>query len=345
MSTNRLISLATCTMATAICLLAPSSGLASGNTLQVAVETATPEQGIPATISFSGEVQALSSEGAGPRLRTVVRPAGGIACQATYENDQAAAGHVSRDLVSKEVGPGSFQASDTYDPPDTGPYLICAWLEDSRSVAVAGPATATFTTRAPQVAQLTVGLASPAQPGVGFQVNYTTQTDQQLTLNSVIKPSGGLPCASSYELDRQQNQSEQIVFIFGSNVFGGPTTTSGTITEQAAGPYLVCAWIEGPNDGEVVAASTTNIYVGTPPPPPRPQPIPERHTAKTRACTSAQAREARLLHEYDSLRQRALKAHGHRRSLLSRAAGKLEREWRRARLHRRSACMPPRRGR
>jgi hypothetical protein len=123
------------------------------------------------------------------------------------------------------------------------------------------------------VSELNVGLTTPASPSVAFQIDYTTQTDQQLSLYSVVKRAGALPCASSYELEEQQNQNENGLSGYGggTSVFGGPTTTTAIDTETY-GSYLICSWVEGPNNGEVDAAATTPIFVGTPPAPPAPQP-------------------------------------------------------------------------
>lgn len=244
-----------------------SAATASADQLQVSVQTATPEQGVPVTLAFSGSASATDRYGDGPNLMAVVRPSGGIGCQSTYESDQQAAGSASTDVFGddNELAPGSFAQTTTFDPQNVGGYLVCAWLEGSNGVTAAS--SATFTTRGPQVAQLTVGLGSQPLPGIAYQINYTTQTDQQLNLYSVVKRAGGLPCASSYELEQQQNQTEDDVFYDdGANVFGGPTTTSGTDTEEDAGSYIICSWIEGPNSDEVDAATATSIYVGTPPP-------------------------------------------------------------------------------
>lgn len=261
--------------------VAPAS---AADTLQIAVNSPAPEQGVPLTIEFSGASEAVDSEGHGPRLFAVLRPAGGIGCQADYGDDHSAAGGVSTELFnndfdydgSPQVGPGPYTQPDTYNPPNVGAYLICAWLEGEKTT-VAGPVSATFTTRGPQVLQLAVGLPHPALPGVAFQIDYTTHTDQQLAMYSDIRPSGGLPCAANHSLDAEQNQSNEsdsntfgnpFFFEEDQHVFGGPTTVTGTVTE-AAGSYDICTWIEGPNENEVDATASTNIYVGTPPPKPK----------------------------------------------------------------------------
>jgi len=251
------------------------SASASADSLAVTVQTATPEQGIPVNLQFSGSAGATDSSGDGPWLNAVVRPAGGLPCQSSYESDQAAAGGVSASLFNDgdwpEVGPGAFQESTTYNPDGVGSYLICAWLENNSNSVTDGPIGGTFGARSPQVSELSVAVASQALPEVGYQINYTTQTDQQLSLYSIVKPAGGLPCASSYELEQQQNQPGNDIFDGSTSVFGGPETTTATDTESSAGSYLICSWIEGPASAEVDAATSTPIYVGTPhvsPPPP-----------------------------------------------------------------------------
>jgi hypothetical protein len=164
---------------------------------------------------------------------------------------------------------GSIRKRRRTTLPKIGSYLVCAWLGDSTSAVAAG--SATFSARGPQVSQLTVQLPAPPRPGIAYQIDYTTRTDQQLSLYSIVKPASGLPCASSFELEQQQNQSESV--LIGSDavpIFGGPATNTATDTKNR-GPYVICTWIEGPNNGEVDAASSVPIYAGTPASrPPRP---------------------------------------------------------------------------
>jgi hypothetical protein len=282
---SRIALLLAVALATAVSCVSTAPALA-GDSLQVAIGSASPEQGIPFSIGFSGASEAVDTEGDGPRLAAVVRPAGGIGCQSDYSNDHSAAGGVTtaiysgEDFDSPREGPGQYNQVATYDPPEIGTYLVCAWLEnqseDGETTVLAGPVKATFSTRGPQVYQLTVALSHPALPGIAFQIEYTTHTDQQLALYSTIRPAGGLPCAVNHTLDGQQNQSETDLFgdsflLGGEKVFGGPATIAATTT-QAAGPYLICTWIEGPSENEVDATAATDIDVGTPAPPaPPPQ--------------------------------------------------------------------------
>ncbi len=90
-----------------------------------------------------------------------------------------------------------------------------------------------------------------------------------------------MPCAASDGLfEEELRQDHGVALNFFSNeyeptyVFGGPKVTQATGTEAAAGPYVICTWIEGPTSGEVDAAASTPFYVGTPPSPPPPPPPP-----------------------------------------------------------------------
>lgn len=255
-----------------------AAAAASADTLTITVQTATPEQDVPVGLEFTGSAGQIDSQGDGPYLYALVRPSGGVPCQRSFGEDQAANDSSTvLSLSPEEVGPGQFDAQTSFDPPDNPTtYLVCAWLEDTTDTAddsaadVTAPQSETFTTRGPQVSELSVALGSAARPGSAYQINYTTQTDQQLNLYSAVKPGGGLPCSSSFELEQQQSETENVIFgegFFGvadQTVQGGPTTTTATDTEQSAGPYLICAWIEGPNNGEVDAATSTAIYLGTP---------------------------------------------------------------------------------
>ena len=50
--------------------------------------------------------------------------------------------------------------------------------------------------------QLTVAVPKDLQPNVSFQVTYTTQTDQVLTLFSVLRPASEAPCPASFAATR-----------------------------------------------------------------------------------------------------------------------------------------------
>jgi hypothetical protein len=113
--------------------------------------------------------------------------------------------------------------------------------------------------------------------GLGCQsrLGYTTQTDQQLNLYSVLLPVGttsAQTCADSFELQQQQEQTETVLLGVGAaSVFGGPTSTTA-ISKQKTGLYTVCTWLEGPNAQEVDKAVSTPITVGTPVAPAPPEP-------------------------------------------------------------------------
>lgn len=254
-----------------VVLSAVASGVfaasATAATVSVATTTLTPEQAVPVQLSFAG----TADPGTNSNLEAVVRPSGGLVCQADYASDLSAAGSADTVLFSdnaQSVAPGAYQVGTTFKPPAAGGYQVCAWLSQPSGTsgqAVSGPATTAFTVRPPQVSQLTLAVPSSLIPAVVFQLAYTTQTDQQLNLYSVIKKAGALPCADSYELEQQQSQPESTLLGPGDQqVFGGPTTTKLT-THQKGGSYLVCSWIEGPSAGEVDGKLSTPVTVGTPP--------------------------------------------------------------------------------
>jgi hypothetical protein len=272
----RALSLAT-VLATASALAVAAPAIAATSTITVASPTAAPEQAVPVDLTFSG----TNNQSGSAEVEAVVRPAGGLSCQASYQDDVAAVGSVDQVIFA----PGAqtvaasqpYQVAASYKPAAAASYQMCAWLEQAQGgteKAVAGPSSLSFTTQGPQVAQLTVAVAKPLTPDVAFQIAYTTQTDQSLALYSVIKAAPGLPVAGSPatppcpgSFEAQQQAVNKIVFAPGAQgVFGGPTTTTVTDTENA-GAYVICTWVEGPSYGEVDASATTLVTVGTVPPP------------------------------------------------------------------------------
>jgi hypothetical protein len=253
-------------------LAAPA--MADGSSIAVATTTAAPEQAFPVDLGFSG-TNALTGAA---EVEAIVRPAGGPACETSYQEDTTTFPGQDTTIFApgaQTVDPGAYQLSGSFRPPAPGSYQVCAWLaqnQNSTDQPVAPPATLTVAARGPQVSQLTVAVPKDLQPGVSFQVTYTTQTDQSLSLFSVLRPASEAPCPASSGLDLQQNQAETNLLGFnGQQVFGGPVTTTAT-TRQKTGLYVVCTWVQGPNGAEVDQAATTPITVGTPPPPALPKP-------------------------------------------------------------------------
>jgi hypothetical protein len=246
------------------------------NTITAANATPNPEQAVPVDLSFSG-TNALTGNA---EVEAIVRPAGGLACQSSYQDDISAVGAEDVTIFgpgAQMVPPGSYQLSASFKPPTPSSYQVCAWLQQNQGgtdqvVPGVAPGTVSFTARSPQVTQLTVAVPKDLTPNITFQIGYTTQTDQPLELFSVIKNAGGLPCATSYELESQQSQQETTLLGIGSpEVFGGPATTT-VPNKEKTGSYLICTWVEGPNVQQVDHADSTPIIVGTPVPPTPPQP-------------------------------------------------------------------------
>jgi hypothetical protein len=247
--------------------------MADTSTITVATATANPEQAVPVDLTFSGtDTQPGSSQ-----VEAVVRPAGGLPCQSSLQDDVSAVGTEDQVISVPSVAAGAYQVTASYKPLTATPYQVCAWLEqesaNGSNQVVAGPSTVSFTARGPQVGQLTVAVSKALIPNQAFQIDYTTQADQPLDLYSVIKavpsvPAGGSaatqPCPATFEVQQQQFQVETILFGFAQQtVFGGPATTTATAKEKT-GFYVICTWVEGPSGAEVDASATTQVTVGTP---------------------------------------------------------------------------------
>jgi len=280
------IGLSVCLAAVGLSAICSAPAMAA-DTVQVAIGTGAPEQAIPVQITYSGTFDTQGT------VSSVVRPAGGLGCQPTFNSDNTANGNNSNDVeLTSSSRTAAFSFSETYSPPNPGTYLVCTWSEDSSNNTVAGPISTNFTAQGPQVSALTVGL-SPGMPApnVPYQIVFTTQTDQQLQLDSIVKPAGGLPCAATFNLESQQDGDVGTELFGGHQVYGGPVTSTASDTEPA-GSYLICAWVEGPNSNEVDAALSTPFsipappVISTPPSKPKPKPAPAPAAAKLRITHS-----------------------------------------------------------
>ena len=239
------------------------------SSIAVATTTATPRPGGSVDLAFSG-TNALT---ANAEVEAVVRPsAAWRAWPTTRRTPRRFRLRTWRSSPrgAESVPPGAYDVSGSFKPPAPGSYQVCAWLaqnQNSTDQPVSPPATLTLAARGPQVSQLTVTVPKDLQPNVTFPVNYTTQTDQPLSLYSVIYTTDQGPCPASFDLNQQEGRVETVLSAFGStSVFGGPATNPVT-TKQRTGLYLVCTWLEGPNSGEVDGAASTPVTIGTPAPP------------------------------------------------------------------------------
>ena len=253
-------------------LAAPA--MADTSSIAVASTTVTPEQAFPVDLNFSG-TNALTGAA---EVEAIVRPAGGPACQTSYQEDTSTfAGQDTTILApgAQTVAPGPYQVSASFRPPAAGSYQLCAWLaqnQNSTDQPVASPAMLSIAARAPQVSQLTVTVPKDLQPNVSFDVSYTTQTDQQLSLYSVMYPAADGACTASFEANQGQSKIETVLSgFFSPQVFGGPVTTTAA-AKQKTGLYQLCTWVEGPSSGEVDDSASTTVTVGNPVPPAPPSP-------------------------------------------------------------------------
>ena len=243
--------------------------MADTSSITVATSTTNPEQALPVDLSFSGN-NALTGAA---EVEAIVRPAGGPACQTSFQEDTTSFPGEDTTILApgaNTISPGAYQLAATFRPPSPGSYQLCAWLaqsQNSTDTPVAAPATLTIAARGPQVTLFAVTVPKNLEPNVAFQVSYATQTDQSLSLLSVLRSASALPCPDSFDIAQTQDQVETILSgVDDHSVFGGPVTTTARTT-QRTGFYVVCSWLQGPNPGQVDGALSTPVTVGTPPPP------------------------------------------------------------------------------
>ncbi len=236
----------------------------------ISLSASSPEQGIPLTVTLAGSSAAIDTQGDGPYLFAVARPSGGVGCQSSFGADQAAAGDASTVLVDgDQQDPGQSFSEQSDFTPDVGGSLVCAWLEsdgdDGDDIATpsevsAGPISSTFSASAPQVGPLKVSVPATIKVNQAYTISYGTQTDQDLSLDSIVIPASSGGCAGSYELEVDDLDNPDDIFN-GSAAIYGTATTPGIDKQSTAGAYVICTWIEGPDDQQVDATLATPIKV------------------------------------------------------------------------------------
>jgi hypothetical protein len=147
----------------------------NADTLGVSLSSSTPVRGRSMTLTFAGSDSAFDSGGDTPYLYEVVRRANGVPCQASFGQDQTAAGNDDTSVLvnGNEVQDGTFTDSETYTP-SVGAWLVCAWLEtdsddgaDNNDPATDVTATATTTFTAPGASIVVSGWQAAVSHGAG----------------------------------------------------------------------------------------------------------------------------------------------------------------------------------
>jgi hypothetical protein len=254
-----------------VSIIAPA---AYADNVGISLSGGSPEEGIPVTVTLAGTAAAIDDAGDGAYLYAVARPAGGVGCQESFGADQVAAGNASTVLIDgDQQDPDQPFSEEAELTPGIGGSIVCAWVEtdanDGSDIATpdevtTGPVSLSFDSTGPQVGPLQVSAPAKIKVNQGYQITYATQTDQDVNLDSVVIPAGGDGCASSYEAEAASSDPYNDVFGGSSDVFGSETT-AGDDSETTAGQYVICSWIEGPDQEQVDAATATDITIGSPP--------------------------------------------------------------------------------
>ena len=142
------------TTAAAGCLATPALATSStaSSTISVTNNTTTPEQAVPVDLTFTGTNGSTGTA----QVDAVVRPAGGLGCQGSYQEDVSTLGSEDTTLLApagQTLPPGAYQVGADYKPPAPGSYQVCAWLDASQTgtASLAAPTSVNFNAQGPQV--------------------------------------------------------------------------------------------------------------------------------------------------------------------------------------------------
>ncbi|HEY5427502.1 MAG TPA: hypothetical protein VIK04_00175 [Solirubrobacteraceae bacterium] len=129
------------TTAAAGCLATPALAASStaSSTISVTTNTTTPEQAVPVDLTFTG----TNGSTGNAQVDAVVRPAGGLGCQGSYQEDVSTLGREDTTILApagQTLPPGAYRA-----------YLICTWLEGPNTGEVDKTASTPITVGTPRL--------------------------------------------------------------------------------------------------------------------------------------------------------------------------------------------------
>ncbi len=139
------------------------------DTVATTPPTASPTPKVPFTVTFSGQADAVDSNGNGPYLYAVIQPSSSGSCGATYGDDVQVVGSQATTITGDSYGNSYTQVntgaySDAVSITETkGTYVICTWLESTGQDQSGSGLTSSVVLAAASPATYTVG-APPASP-------------------------------------------------------------------------------------------------------------------------------------------------------------------------------------
>jgi hypothetical protein len=246
-----LVALASAALGTAVCA-APAGAATLG---APTVSPSVVEQGIAAQLTFTG----TADPGADSAIFAVARPAGGPACQSTFQADQrlAASSQIIADptVNPTDEQPGNFTTTVGWQPNELpGSVIVCSWLDQGGSETAAPALTVNVT--GPQASATIAPVGTPVD-GSPFTLRLSAVADQPLALYAVFHdPTQS--CSASFAIDRQAFASDTKLVT--AQALPAGTTSSAPTATLPAGTYVICTWLEGPLSDEVAFAGVSPAF-------------------------------------------------------------------------------------
>ena len=219
---------------------------ADTDTLTIGASTQSPAPKVPFTVTFSGQADAIDSNGDGPYLYAVIQPSSAGGCGATYGGDVQVAGAQATTLSgeygnsSTEVVTGGYSTQMSVTEP-RGTYVVCGWLESvsgdgsnsgyTPSVVLATTGPTTYTVGA---------VAAGTPPAPVKPLSERIRARLQIALRSLARTAGShrleaqAPCATI--VFHAPSAGKLTVGYYQSHRHGGTLLIcSGTTTFTKAG--------------------------------------------------------------------------------------------------------------
>jgi hypothetical protein len=236
------------TAALAVALVALGGAKANADTISVTVGP-DPTEEVPFPVSVS-----WTSGSTDQYVFVTIKPAGSLACAASYAADEPA----SDDLISRWTDSVAGTRSGIANEDAPGTYILCAYLQSGPSAsapaAATGPVPVTLRSARADV-RLTVTPHADARQRVSVSASVTSELPRSLFVT--VRPAGGRQCeaqhthTSSHLLIRKQGE--------------GAWTATEDFTAPDDGSYLLCAYIQEGLSDEPEATASATFVVGTDP--------------------------------------------------------------------------------
>ena len=169
------------------------------------------------------------------RVYATIKPSGSAGCGSTYATDPG-----GENVILSAPVEGNYSVGGTAEVSNPGPYVLCAWLQQSSSSTTVFAKTSLPVEVRSAVATLDLKGKKRVGRNRAAKIKFSGQAELERQVYARVKRAGGRGCEGAYETDNGDS------FLFFEQVQGffDFREAIDPFMLERRGRYLVCAWVQ-----------------------------------------------------------------------------------------------------